>query len=107
MVEEFMLLANIWVAKKILQEFADCAILRRHPVPPPSNYKPIMEAAARRGLKINADSGKSLAESLDKAVVECNPYFNTMLRILCTRCMTQAVYCKISKISKSIFKFSK
>jgi len=37
-------------------------------------------------------SGKGLSDSLDAAVVPSNPYFNTMLRILATRCMMQAVY---------------
>lgn len=38
------------------------------------------------------DSSKDLANSLDKAIKPDNPFFNTMLRILATRCMLQAVY---------------
>lgn len=45
MVEEFMLLGNISVAKKILAEFPNCAILRRHPSPPVSNYDIIVQVA--------------------------------------------------------------
>lgn len=45
MVEEFMLLANISVAEKILAEFPDCAMLRRHPEPPMSNFDPLVKAA--------------------------------------------------------------
>ena len=45
MVEEFMLLGNIAVAEKILDEFPDCALLRRHPSPPANNYEPLMKAA--------------------------------------------------------------
>lgn len=92
LVEEFMLLANISVAQRILEEFPDSACLRRHPVPPPSFYKPIVELAASRGFILCCDSGKALAESLEKAVLPENPFFNTMLRILTCRCMTQAVY---------------
>lgn len=44
MVEEFMLLANISVAEKILEEFPDCAMLRRHPVPPAINFDPLLKA---------------------------------------------------------------
>lgn len=33
-----------------------------------------------------------MANSLDNAVKSDNPFFNTMLRILATRCMLQAVY---------------
>ena len=45
MVEEFMLLANISVAEKIYEEFPECAVLRRHPKPPPSNFEPLIKAA--------------------------------------------------------------
>ena len=41
---------------------------------------------------MDVSSGKALADSLDKAVVPENPFFNTMLRIMTTRCMMQAVY---------------
>lgn len=45
MVEEFMLLANISVAQKIYDEFPDCAMLRKHPAPPPSNYDILHKAS--------------------------------------------------------------
>uniref|UniRef100_S4R6J8 RNB domain-containing protein n=1 Tax=Petromyzon marinus TaxID=7757 RepID=S4R6J8_PETMA len=45
MVEEFMLLANISVAERIVDEFPECALLRRHPAPPPSNYDILVKAA--------------------------------------------------------------
>ena len=45
-----------------------------------------------QGFQLNVSSGKELADSLNKAHLEDNPYFNTMLRILATRCMMQAVY---------------
>ncbi|XP_076634514.1 exosome complex exonuclease RRP44-like protein Dis3 [Colletes latitarsis] len=92
MIEEFMLLANISVAKKIVEEFPECAVLRRHPEPPPANFEPLIKAGKNQGFVINVNSGKELAESLDKCHKEGNPYFNTMLRILATRCMMQAVY---------------
>ncbi|XP_012533030.1 exosome complex exonuclease RRP44 [Monomorium pharaonis] len=92
MVEEFMLLANISVAKKILAEFPECAMLRRHPEPPQSNFEPLIKAAKNQGFTINTNTGKELAQSLEETHKESNPYFNTMLKILATRCMLQAVY---------------
>nr|XP_003705753.1 PREDICTED: exosome complex exonuclease RRP44 [Megachile rotundata] len=92
MVEEFMLLANISVANKIVEEFPECAVLRRHPEPPPANFEPLIKAGKNQGFIINTNTGKELAESLDKCHKADNPYFNTMLRILATRCMMQAVY---------------
>ncbi len=38
------------------------------------------------------DTAKSLAVSLEQASLPEFPYFNTLLRILATRCMLQAVY---------------
>lgn len=92
MVEEFMLLANISVAQKIYDEFPECALLRKHPAPPPSNYNILLKAAKSKNVEIHTDSAKALADSLDVAKVDNFPYFNTLLRILATRCMMQAVY---------------
>lgn len=92
MVEEFMLLANISVAEKILEDFPDCAMLRRHPTPPATNFDPLVKAGRHLGFEIEIDCGKNLAASLDAASREDNPYLNTMLRMLATRCMLQAVY---------------
>ncbi len=92
LVEEFMLLANISVAKRIHEEFPHCALLRRHPAPPLSNYSILIKAGACKGVEIAVESAKALATSLDKAVLPGEPYFNTMLRILATRCMMQALY---------------
>uniref|UniRef100_S4RFC3 DIS3 exosome endoribonuclease and 3'-5' exoribonuclease n=1 Tax=Petromyzon marinus TaxID=7757 RepID=S4RFC3_PETMA len=93
MVEEFMLLANIPVAERIVDEFPGCALLRRHPAPPPSNYDILVKAAKSKNIEIQVDSAKALAESLDQAAVPgAPPYLNTLLRILATRCMMQAIY---------------
>ncbi|XP_008054148.1 exosome complex exonuclease RRP44 isoform X1 [Carlito syrichta] len=92
MVEEFMLLANVSVAKKIYEEFSEHALLRKHPAPPPSNYEILVKAAKSKNLEIKTDTAKSLADSLDRAESSTFPYLNTLLRILATRCMMQAVY---------------
>jgi exosome complex exonuclease DIS3/RRP44 len=92
MVEEFMLLANCSVAEKIEKEFPEFAMLRRHPIPPQTNFEPLIKAVRHQGFEIDTTSGKALADSLDRIVKPDNAYFNTMLRILATRCMLQAVY---------------
>ena len=87
-----MLLANITVAKKIYEVFPQFACLRRHPAPPVSNFDPLIKAAESKNIKIECETGKQLADSLDRAQVPDNLYFNTMLRMLTTRCMMQALY---------------
>lgn len=92
MVEEFMLLANISVANKLLEVYPELALLRRHPKPTKANLKDLVESAKVKGFDIVPDDGKSLSESLDKAKLESNYYFNLMLRMIATRCMTPASY---------------
>jgi exosome complex exonuclease DIS3/RRP44 len=88
MVEEFMLAANISVAEKILKHFPAYSLLRRHPVPTPSMFEPLLRTAAAVGVHLDISSSKALADSLDHAVGD-DPYFNKLIRILATRCMTQ------------------
>ena len=92
LVEEFMLLANVSVAEAIYEAFPDCALLRRHPPPPTSNYDILLKAAKTKGFDLIVDSAKTLADSLEMARIPDNNYFNTLLRIMATRCMMQAVY---------------
>lgn len=54
-----MLLANISVAQKIYGEFPDCALLRKHPAPPPSNYH-ILEKASRSKVRGQSRRERSL-----------------------------------------------
>jgi exosome complex exonuclease DIS3/RRP44 len=91
-VEEFMLLANCAVADKILSAFPACALLRRHPPPTPRMLEPLLKAAAAAGVTLDVSSSGALGASLDGARRESDPYFNKLIRIMATRCMTQAVY---------------
>ncbi len=54
-----------------------------------------------QGFTLNVSNGKGLADSLEAAVWPENPYFNTMLRILATRCMMQALYFCSGMVSKN------
>lgn len=90
MVEEMMLLANVAVAEKILYHFPSCSLLRHHQTPAPRQFEPLLKAAAAAGISLDISSSKVLAASLDQAVRVDDPYFNKLVRIMCTRCMTQA-----------------
>lgn len=92
MVEEMMLLANVAVAEKTLQSFPSLAVLRRHQTPPPRQFEPLLRAAAAANIDIDISSSKALADSLDRAVRADDGYFNKLVRIMTTRCMTQALY---------------
>ncbi|KAJ5107891.1 Exosome complex exonuclease dis3 [Penicillium angulare] len=93
LVEEFMLLANITVASKIFQSFSQTALLRRHATPPPQNFEDLInQLSKKRNMELDVSSSGALASSLDKCVDPKNPFFNTLVRILATRCMTSAEY---------------
>ena len=92
LVEEFMLLANISVAQRINSYYPSFSLLRRHPTPPADNFAPLIQAAAAVGFTIQVDTSKQLADSLDRCVIPAFPMFNKLIRILATRCMTQAIY---------------
>mmetsp|Transcript_17346 Transcript_17346/g.47865 ORF Transcript_17346/g.47865 Transcript_17346/m.47865 type:complete len:980 (+) Transcript_17346:485-3424(+) len=92
LVEEFMLLANITVAKKILRHYPTLSVLRRHPSPNRAMFEGLISKARCRGFEIDIENSKRLADSLDAAQIESEPYFNKLLRILSTRCMSPAQY---------------
>lgn len=93
LVEEFMLLANITVASKIYSAFPQTALLRRHATPPPQNFEALQnQLLKKRDMELVVSSSKALADSLDRCVDSRNPFFNTLVRILATRCMTSAEY---------------
>ena len=57
-----------------------------------TQYARILAHLFFQGVHLEVDSAKSLAVSLNAAHIPDEPYFNTLLRIMATRCMMQAVY---------------
>lgn len=52
----------------------------------------LLEALEQRRFTLNIENSKTLADSLDLINEPSDSYFNTIVRILVTRCMNQAVY---------------
>lgn len=93
LVEEFMLLANVSVASRIYEAFPQTAILRRHGAPPKTNFDELAnQLKVKKGLELRVDSSRALADSLDACVDPAEPFFNTLVRIMATRCMMSAEY---------------
>ena len=93
LVEEFMLLANVSVAAKIYEAYPQTAMLRRHGAPPKTNFEELAnQLKVKRGLELRVSSSKELADSLDACVDPKEPFFNTLVRIMATRCMMSAEY---------------
>ena len=55
-------------------------------------FDPLIAAAHAVGVEIKVDDSKALQVSLDQAHKEEDPYFNSLIRILSTRCMAPAQY---------------
>ena len=93
LVEEFMLLANTSVASKIYSAFPQTALLRRHTPPPKTNFEELAnQLKVKRNLELKTSSSRALADSLDTCIDPREPFFNTLVRILATRCMMSAEY---------------
>lgn len=105
LVEEFMLLANITVAKKIYEAFPQTAMLRRHGAPPATNFDVLNEQLRiKKNMRIDLSSSKTLADSLDRCVDPNEPFFNTLVRIMATRCMMAAEYFSSGSFSEPEFR---
>ncbi|EKM52263.1 uncharacterized protein PHACADRAFT_211534 [Phanerochaete carnosa HHB-10118-sp] len=104
LVEEFMLLANISVARKIQETFPQTAVLRRHMPPPRTNFEKLQDVLKkRRGLALDVSSSGALAASLDKCTDAAEPAFNTLVRIMATRCMLSAEYFCAGSVGRDTF----
>ncbi|KAI1791379.1 RNB-domain-containing protein [Ganoderma leucocontextum] len=104
LVEEFMLLANISVAQKIQDTFPQTAVLRRHLPPPRTNFEKLQDILKkRRGMTLDVSSSGALATSLDKCVDPNEPAFNTLVRIMATRCMLSAEYFCSGSVARDTF----
>ena len=104
LVEEFMLLANCSVAAKIQETFPQTAVLRRHGAPPKTNFENLDDLLFKtKGMHLDASSSGALARSLDTCVDPQELAFNTLVRILATRCMLSAEYFCSGSVSRDAF----
>lgn len=104
LVEEFMLLANISVARKIQETFPQTAVLRRHLPPPRTNFEKLQDILKKRkGLSLDVSSSGALAASLDQCIDPSEPAFNTLVRIMATRCMLSAEYFCSGSVARDTF----
>ncbi|KAI8094791.1 hypothetical protein BDF21DRAFT_395196 [Thamnidium elegans] len=89
LIEEFMLLANISVAKKISATYPEEALLRRHEPPLQKRLDKFIKITEELGLNFCGSSAGSLQISFDK-VKDKN--VKEVLLVLAIRCMQRAKY---------------
>lgn len=89
LIEEFMLSANISVAKKITSAYPDEALLRRHEEPLERRLQKFLKLTDKLGLDFDGYSAGALQESFNKIT---NPNVKEVLLVLAIRCMQRAKY---------------
>ncbi|KAF9915077.1 DIS3 mitotic control [Lobosporangium transversale] len=105
-IEEAMVMANSYVAKKIYEGFRDSAMLRHHPPPIDSHFKMLLRAAESRGFTIDTSSNLALANSLRDCAAKSQDdiEFVRLLKTMATMAMSEACY--ISSGSKPINEYA-
>lgn len=89
LIEEFMLSANISVARKITSAYPDEALLRRHEEPLERRLQKFLRLTDKLGLDFDGYSAGALQESFNKIT---NPNVKNVLLVLAIRCMQRAKY---------------
>ncbi|KAF9439277.1 hypothetical protein BGZ76_006006 [Entomortierella beljakovae] len=89
LIEEFMLLANMSVAKKISEHFPEQALLRRHEEPLEKRMLDFISHMNKIGLNLDASSSGALQRSLDE--IE-DPDMRKVVRLLVIKPMQRAKY---------------
>ncbi|KAF9185075.1 DIS3 mitotic control [Haplosporangium sp. Z 11] len=105
-IEEAMVMANSYVAKRIYEGFRDSAMLRHHPPPIESHFKMLLKAAESRGFTIDTTSNLALATSLRDCALKSQDdiEFVRLLKTMATMAMSEASY--ISSGSMSVDKYA-
>jgi len=92
LVEEFMLMANMAVAKKIHTMYPHHAMLRNHPTPKEVPLEKLCQELAFAGIKIETSSAGSLQKSLEHVGATTNKKTLLALQLMVTMPMQNANY---------------
>ncbi|KAG0226883.1 hypothetical protein BGW41_004060 [Actinomortierella wolfii] len=89
LIEEFMLLANMSVARQICQFFPEQALLRRHEEPLEKRMTEFIQNMRKVGIELDASSSGALQNSLDAIQ---DPDIRKVIRLLVIKPMHRAKY---------------
>ncbi|XP_033109550.1 DIS3-like exonuclease 1 [Anneissia japonica] len=102
-IAECMIFANHWVAKRIVETYPQCSLLRYHPLPRQDHFQQLVESAKAKGFEVDTSTSKTLADSLDKCVDANDVNVNGMLRSLATKAMSNALYFSTGSLPRDQF----
>lgn len=94
LVEEFMLLANMTVAKIICRAFPECSLLRKHPEPNLRKLKDLEAFCKKFGFDLDVSSAGALHQSLEKLRnnLKDDPELFNIIVLYATKPMQLATY---------------
>lgn len=94
LIEEFMLLANISVAKFIYEKFPQVSLLRHHEPPNEGGLKKLVKTLQKNKIEIDVSSSSSLSASMERLIGSgsATAGMNAVLNLLVSKTMTRARY---------------
>jgi len=92
LIEEFMVLANVTVGRELVKHFPSNTLLRCHPEPEGSAFKPLSTALQAHGIRFDAHSSAALKRSLRQAMKPDDPMFSDVVASAALRLIPQARY---------------
>ncbi|CAO1347111.1 unnamed protein product [Diamesa serratosioi] len=94
LIEEFMLLSNISVAKFIFEKFPLISLLRNHNAPNSNGVQKLLQNFMKFGVEMDITSSKTISESIEKIVgsAPSTAAMNAVINCLTSKTMTRAKY---------------
>lgn len=94
LIEEFMLLANIHVAKHIHEKFPDISLLRQHDAPNENAMKKLIKILSKHNVQLDTSSSAALSKSMEN-LITFSKHPNSMCAVInhmVSKTMTRAKY---------------
>lgn len=94
LIEEFMLLANISVAKFIQEKFPDISLLRCHDPPNENGLKKLVNNLQKHGIVIDTSSSAAISSSMEQLIANApnQAGMNAALNLMVSKTMQRARY---------------
>jgi DIS3-like exonuclease 2 len=94
LIEEFMLLGNISVAKKINEKFPKVSLLRRHDPPNATAMKKLIKNLEKHGIAFDTSTSSTILESMENVISNATDRdgMNACLNLLVSKTMSRARY---------------
>ncbi|CAG9801407.1 unnamed protein product [Chironomus riparius] len=94
LIEEFMLLANIYVAKFIYEKFPDISLLRQHDIPNENGLRKLTNVLNKHNIQIDTSSSAAISLSMENLIAFAKHpnAMNAAINHMVSKTMTRAKY---------------